>query len=150
MHKDAHRRPKRPPIFKGAILMKKRLAFLLALCVLGACEGPMGPAGPSGAQGPTGPQGPAGPGANYWVGQGTADVDGFYAVRFANQQLGAILAQCWTRDTPGPWVQLASAGDATAPNGVIGCVTQQDGADVVAAAATYAFWEVLIVAVAVN
>lgn len=136
--------------------MKKRLAFLLALCVVSACEGPMGPAGPAGAQGPqgspgpAGPQGPAGPGANYWVGQGTADADGLYAVRFANQQLGGILAQCWTRETPGPWVQLASAEDVTAPGGVIGCVTQQDGADVVVAAVTYAFWEVLIVAVAVN
>ena len=136
--------------------MKKQLAFLLALGVLSACEGPTGPTGPAGAQGPqgsqgaAGPDGPAGPGANYWVGQGSADADGFYAVRFANQQLGEIPAQCWTRETPGPWVQLASAGDPAAPNDVIACVTQQDGADVLAAAATYAFWEVLIVPVAVN
>lgn len=136
--------------------MKRLLALSLVLGLLTACEGPTGPAGPSGPQGsqgpagPTGPQGPAGPGANFWYGQGTADVDGFYAVLFSGQQADAIVAQCWTREVSGPWVQLASAEDPAAPGGVIGCVKQQDGSDVVIAALTYPFWEVLVVAVAIN
>lgn len=49
-----------------------------------------------------------------------------------------------------PWIQLASAEDTLAPDGVIGCAKQQDGPDVVVGAVTYAFWEVLIIAVASN
>lgn len=133
--------------------MTRLFTLLLAVATLTACEGPMGPEGPrgpAGPQGPVGPQGPAGPGANFWYGQGFADADGLFAVRFDNQSMTGIVAQCWTREVPGAWVQLASAEDPTAPDGVIGCVKEQDGSDVVVGAVTYAFWEVLIIAVASN
>lgn len=142
--------------------MTKVLTAALMLMIAAGCEGPTGPEGPSGPegrqgtqgsagpQGQTGPQGPAGPGANYWFNEGVADGQGLYAVRFSGQDVGGIIPQCWTRDEPGAWIQLASAEDPSAPNGVIACVKAQDGADVVVTAITYAFWEVLIVAVAVN
>lgn len=134
--------------------MKRLFTLLLAVATLAACEGPMGPEGPrgpEGPQGPVGPQGPAGPGANFWFGQGFADADGLYAVRFESQSMTGLVAQCWTRETSGdPWIQLASAEDTLAPNGVIGCAKQQDGQDVVVGAVTYASWEVLIIAVASN
>ena len=137
--------------------MKRILALSLVVGALIACEGPMGPAGPAGPQGQPGqqgsqgPVGPAGPGANYWFGQGTADVDGFFGVRFDDQVVTGIVTQCWTRETSGDsWIQIAAVDDPSAPSDLLACVQEQDGPDVVVAAFTYEFWEVLIVAVAIN
>lgn len=133
--------------------MRPIIGVTLILALLTACEGPMGPqgpAGPQGVQGPAGPQGPAGESANYWFSQGFADSNGLYGVRFTDQHESGMIAQCWTREVSGPWVQLASAEDVSAPNGVVGCVKEQSGNDVIVTAVTYALWEVLVVAVASN
>ena len=137
--------------------MKRLLALFFVLGALAACEGPMGPEGPAGPQGqrglegPQGPVGPAGSGANYWFGQGTADADGFYGVRFDDQVVSGIVAQCWTRETSGDaWIQVAVVDDPSAPSDLLACLQEQDGQDVIVGAFTYEFWEVLIVAVAIN
>lgn len=94
--------------------------FLVAVCLIVSCKGPVGPTGPQGPAGAQGLTGPAGKDFTYFTGLATVKSDGTAVVDLpigAGTYSKPPLVTCLLGDGTGVWLVIGtdvSAGGATA------------------------------------